>query len=82
LAQDHADEFTIVGVGAFDNFELAQDFVDSTGTESFTMLWGEPDPWRYYGVRRNSTTVVIGADGEVKGNGFGPDLEQIRELIG
>ncbi len=71
-----------MGIGAFDNYPLAEDFVASTGTDSFTMLWGESDPWRYYGVSRNSSTVIIGADGQVKGTGFGPDLEQIRGLIG
>ena len=82
MAQDHADEFTIVGVGAFDNYPLAEEFLARTGIESFTMLWGDSDPWRYFGVSRNSSTVILGADGQVKGTGFGPDLGQIRKLIG
>lgn len=82
MAQTNSDEFTLIGVGAQDNYELAEDFIATTGVESFTMLWGSNEPWRYYGISRNSSTIIIGADGMVKGQGFGPDLAQIRELIG
>ena len=69
-------------MGAQDNLPLAEDFIASTGITSIDMLWGSSDPWRYYGVSRNSSTIILGADGAIKGQGFGPDLDEIRELIG
>ena len=50
-------------MGAQDNFLLAQDFIESTGAVTPTMLWDAGfDTWRAFDVRFNSQMMVASAD--------------------
>lgn len=67
-------------MGAQDDFPFAQDFVESTGTVTPTMLW---DPsfttWRAFGVGINSQMMVASADlTQATGlfYGFGPEQRE------
>ena len=52
-------------MGAQDNFELAQDFLQQTGTESFTMTWDASfDTWRYYQVTGQPTAILVDPNGQ------------------
>jgi hypothetical protein len=51
-------------MGAQDSLALAEDFVQSTGTSSFTMIWDESfDTWRYYQVSGQPTAILVDQDG-------------------
>ena len=70
----------MIGVGAQDDFPYAQDFIQTTGTVTPTMLW---DPsfatWQAFGVRRNSEMMVASADlsmGTELFYGFGDEQQQ------
>lgn len=69
----------VIGLGAQDDFTLAQDFISRTGTETPTMLW---DPslttWIDYGVRTNSQMLVASADLATRSDlfrGFGDEQQ-------
>jgi hypothetical protein len=51
-------------MGAQDSLALAEDFVESTGTTGFTMIWDESfDTWRYYQVTGQPTAILVDQDG-------------------
>ncbi len=55
----------MVGIGAQDDLAFAERFVDQTGT-TFTMLWSDSsESWSHFGVRRNSTVLLLDRGGSV-----------------
>lgn len=76
----------VVGVGAQDDFGFAQEFIDTFGTETPTMLW---DPtgatWITIGVTRNSQMAVMAPDlsgGTQLFSGFDKNVEtQILDVL-
>ncbi len=75
----------MVGIGAQDDLAFAERFVDQTGT-TFTMLWSDSnESWSHFGVRRNSTVLLLDRGGSVvegtKGS-YEPDsiLDQLAGL--
>ena len=63
FAREHADEIQVVGVGAQDDFDLAVDFVTSTGVETPDMIWDPSfETWSHFGVRINSQMMLVNAD--------------------
>ena len=78
-------------MGAQDSFGLAQDFIESTGAATPTMLWDAGfDTWRGFGVRINSQMMVASADLTLRTElffGFGEAQQQaiidaLPELFG
>lgn len=64
----------MIGLGTQDDFAYAQEFVDTgglTGNDELTFLW---DPsfatWQGFGVRSNSSMVLLSADLEGASNIF------------
>lgn len=52
-------------MGAQDTFAFAQDFLSSTGTNSFTMTWdGSFDTWNYYQVTGQPTAILVDNNGQ------------------
>lgn len=52
-------------MGAQDDFAFAQEFQQSTGTNSFTMTWDASfDTWRYYQVTGQPTAILVDKDGQ------------------
>lgn len=52
-------------MGAQDSFEFAQEFQQSTGTESFLMIWDQSfETWGYYGVRGQPTAILLDPTGQ------------------
>lgn len=78
---------TVVGIGAQDDLAFAQDFVERTGT-TFTMLWSDSsESWSHFGVRRNSTVLLLDRSGNVvegSAGSYDPDslIEQLATLTG
>jgi len=76
----------VIGVGAQDNFDLAQQFVAEGSLDGVDMLW---DPslstWRAFEVRINSQMMIV--DGPLEGTsglfyGFGASEQtQILEAL-
>ena len=71
FALDNIETVQVIGVGAQDDFNLAQDFLERTGVQTPTMLW---DPsfatWSAFGIQANSQMMVVT-----------PDLSQGSSLI-
>lgn len=68
-------------MGAQDNFDLAQQFAESTGTKSFPMIWDASfDTWRYYQVRGQPTAILVDPNGQpIKGwSGRFPEAEVLE----
>jgi hypothetical protein len=67
-------------MGAQDDFVYAQEFLESTGVETPTMLWdASSETWRAFGIRINSQMVVMSADlttGSEVFYGFGESQQQ------
>jgi hypothetical protein len=70
----------VIGMGAQDDFLLAQDFIESTGAVTPTMLWDAGlDTWRAFDVRFNSQMMVASADLSQRTElffGFGDEQQQ------
>ncbi len=76
----------MIGLGAQDDFNRAEAFVDGSPLEEVTMLW---DPsfstWQHFGVTINSQMMII--DGGLEGTtnlfyGFGTEeQDQILEAL-
>lgn len=55
----------VVGIGAQDDLAFAKRFIEQTGT-TFTMLWSDSsESWSHFGVRRNSTVMLLDRGGNV-----------------
>ena len=73
----------MVGVGAQDDLELAEQFIERTGIESFTMLWDPSfESWRHYEIRINSEVWLLDTNGNRVGQKFfALDEGYIDELL-
>lgn len=61
----------MVGIGAQDDLDLAETFIERTGVESFQMLWDPSfESWRHYGIRVNSEVWLLDTDGNRVGEQF------------
>lgn len=55
----------VVGIGAQDDLAFAERFLGQTGV-TFTMLWSDSfESWNHFGVRRNSTVMLLDRGGNV-----------------
>ncbi|MGI9600548.1 MAG: TlpA family protein disulfide reductase [Acidimicrobiales bacterium] len=60
-----------MGVGAQDDLALAEQFIERTGIESFTMLWDPGfESWLHYGIQVNSEVWLLDTNGNRVGNKF------------
>ncbi|MCY3635837.1 MAG: TlpA disulfide reductase family protein [bacterium] len=65
FARTNADKVTVIGVGTQDNLDLAQSFVESTGT-TFTMLWDPTfESWRQLGISGQPAGMLLDANGAI-----------------
>ena len=73
----------MVGIGAFDDLELAKEFVASGGISTVRMLWTVGvDAWQAFGVASQPAWAVLTPAGETVDGAFGviPE-ERILELL-
>ena len=62
----------VVGLGAQDDLDLAQTFVERTGVSSFPMLWDESfDSWAQLGVASQPAWALFSAAGEYVEGSYG-----------
>jgi thiol-disulfide isomerase/thioredoxin len=66
FAREHADLVTVVGMGANNTVDDAEEFADVGGTDSFLMLWDESfQVWDMFGVTGTPAAVLLSGDGRV-----------------
>lgn len=54
----------MIGLGTQDTLGDAEDFVETYGTQSFTMLWDESfETWAAFNVSSQPTAILFAADG-------------------
>ena len=62
----------VVGLGAQDNLDLAQSFVEMTGVSAFPMLWDESfDSWARLGVASQPAWALFSPAGEYIEGSYG-----------
>ncbi|NNK91833.1 MAG: hypothetical protein HKO87_05315 [Acidimicrobiia bacterium] len=69
-------------MGTQDSFGEAQEFRETYGTESFTMLWDPGfDSWSALGIRGQPQALLFPPVGAVIGQWFGPfDPDEVLDL--
>ena len=74
----------VVGLGAQDSFEEAQEFVERRGTRSFSMLWDPTfDSWRPLGITATPTAILFDGAGSPLKRWLGPfDEAEVLDLAG
>jgi thiol-disulfide isomerase/thioredoxin len=71
LSARHGDDLQIIGLGAQDDLDQAQGFLELTGTGELDMVWDATgETWIHFGVTNQPTVVVVSSDGEVKATWF------------
>lgn len=62
----------VIGLGAQDDLDLAQGFVETTGVSSFPMLWDESfDSWAQLGVASQPAWALFSPEGEYIEGSYG-----------
>lgn len=81
MARAHP-EIEVVGLGAQNDIEMALDFVESTGTFSFPMLWDESyESWARLGIEGSPAAYLLAPDGTPLQGWLGPFPEdEVLEL--
>lgn len=69
-------------MGAQDSLALAENFIETTGTTSLTMIWDESfQTWSYYGVGGQPAALLLNSVGEPIEGWLGAfDVEEVLEL--
>jgi len=82
LAQQ-APHLNIIGLGAQDAIEQANDFVARTATEDLTMVWDPSfDSWRHFGVRSQPYWILFDANGDIIESRPGAiDFDAVRDAL-
>ncbi len=72
FARQHADQFSVVGLGTQDDARQAKQFVERYKL-THTMLWDESfESWLQLGVRGQPAGMLFAADGTLIGRWSGP----------
>lgn len=65
-------------MGAQDNFGMAEEFVERTGTATPLMIWDASfETWSHYDVRGQPTAVLVDPNGAELGRWFGLTREMV-----
>ncbi len=72
----------MIGLGTQNDVEMAVEFVESTGTHSFPMLWDETFlTWDAFGVTAQPAAALLAPDGTPIAGWMGPFPEdEVLEL--
>jgi hypothetical protein len=76
----------VLGLGAQDSLDFANEFVSSTGTGggAITMVWDPSfDSWRQFGIRSQPYWILFDAQGnEVTSSPGAVDLNAVQAVLG
>lgn len=73
FSKDHAKELTVVGLGAQDSLEQAEDFVDEHGVKTPQMLYDASfASWEHFGINGQPAAILVDRDGVARELWFGP----------
>ena len=84
LAEEYAGEVAVVGVGGLDSEEAILAMADDIPHLTHLVDY-EGEVWKHFRVTAQSTYTVIGADGEIKAQGYLDDAELnalVEQLVG
>ncbi len=84
LAEKYSGEVAVLGIGGLDGEAAIRDLAVRIPHVTH-LVDAEGEVWRHFGVTAQSTYTVIGADGEIKSEGYLDDAELARlvaELAG
>lgn len=75
FARDNGDRILVVGLSAAATLPEAQDFVATTGIESFRMVWSESfDAAAHLGVYAHPSWVLLSPSGQLVSTNSGLDV--------
>jgi thiol-disulfide isomerase/thioredoxin len=79
LAEEYDGRVAVIGVGGLDSESAIRDFADQV--PNVTMLVDDEGAvWQHFRVTAQSTYTVIGADGEIKAEGY-LDNDELAALV-
>lgn len=84
LAAGYRGEVTVVGVGGLDSEDAIREIAAHIPNVTH-LVDGEGKIWKHFRVTAQSTYTVIGADGEIKAEGYLDDAELnalVEQLVG
>ncbi len=77
FSKEHADELTVIGLGAQDPLDMAKEFVDEHGVKTPQMLYDSTfDSWSHFGVNGQPAAILFDPSGAAREGWFGPFDEQ------
>jgi thiol-disulfide isomerase/thioredoxin len=78
FSREHADELTVIGLGAQDSLDMAKEFVDEHGVKTPRMLYDSSfDSWSHFGVNGQPAAILFDRSGAAREGWFGPFDEQV-----
>lgn len=81
FAQIYEGKVRVVGMGAQDDLDFAERFLERTGVSTPLMTWDASfETWAYYQVRGQPVTILLDPNGNPLGQWFGLSSE-IVDLI-
>lgn len=81
IAEDNEGDVTVLGVAGLDDKAKMRQFVSRTGVEGFTHLADESGTvWKRFGVKEQSTYVLLDAEGSVVHSGYLEDDELTKRV--
>ncbi len=76
FARQHANQFTVIGIGTQDSFPEAEDFRSRHGI-TFSLLWDESfETWNALDIQSQPAAILMSATGEKVKTWQGPIPEE------
>ena len=85
LAEKHEDAVNVVGVGGLDDTAAIADFAEEVSSKVTMLSDDKGSVWRHFGVKAQSTYLVLDASGEQVASGYLDDAELaevVDDLVG
>jgi len=79
LAEEYDGQVAVIGVGGLDSESAIRDFADRVPHVTH-LVDDEGVVWRHFRVTAQSTYTVVGADGEIKAEGYLDD-DELSDLV-
>jgi len=83
LAEQHPDDLAVVGVGSLDDPDAIADFAGEVSPDVTMLSDDDGAVWRHFGIKEQSTYVVLDENGKQVASGYLSDdeLEKVVETM-